>query len=328
MRRGRISALAAVALCAAIAGAGCGLGPGDADEGEATLTVTRDYGAEVLVDATVSDPAESDTVLRVLDREAEVTTRYGGGFVYSIDGVAGGIDDGRSADWFFYVDGVESETGAADVAIAAGDRIWWDYRDWTDAMRVPAVVGSWPEPFAQVSADADRAPVRIVCAGARGPCDAASEQLSEEGVDASIEAASRGGGSPDADAMRILVGSWDEIRGDPVAGQLAAGPPTSGVFGQVTRATSSASPAGVRGGYQLVLLDETGDTVRTLGPGAGLVAALRGGEEPPTWLVTGTDADGVAEAVAALDEDDLRDRYAVAASGGATIALPVVAPEG
>ena len=91
-------------------------------------------------------------------------------------------------------------------------------------MRVPAVVGSWPEPFAQASAGAERVPVRIVCAGERGPCDAVSERLSEEGVDASIEAASDGGGSPDADAMRLLVGTWDEIRDDPVAEALDGGP--------------------------------------------------------------------------------------------------------
>ena len=51
----------------------------------------------------------------MLDREAEITTRYGGGFVQSIDGLEGALDAGRSLDWFFFVNGIESSTGAAEV---------------------------------------------------------------------------------------------------------------------------------------------------------------------------------------------------------------------
>ena len=46
--------------------------------------------------------------MRVLERNAEITTRYGGGFVQSIDGVEGELARRRSLDWFFYVNGVES----------------------------------------------------------------------------------------------------------------------------------------------------------------------------------------------------------------------------
>ena len=143
----------AAALACAAAVAGCGFGPGPSSEGTATLTVTRDYGSKTLVDATDDGPAlESETVIRFLDREADITTRYGGGFVQSIDGLAGAERGGRRYDWFFYVNGIESPVGAAEVHVHGGDRIWWDYRDWTGAMRVPAVVGSWPEPFAQAAA--------------------------------------------------------------------------------------------------------------------------------------------------------------------------------
>ena len=94
-------------------------------------------------------------MIRFLDREAEITTRYGGGFVQSIEGLGGTVTAGRSFDWFFFVDGIESSVGSAEREVRGGHRIWWDYRDWTDAMRVPAVVGSWPEPFLQ-QADAGR----------------------------------------------------------------------------------------------------------------------------------------------------------------------------
>ncbi len=52
------------------------------------------------------------------------------------------------------------------------------------------------------------------------------------------------------------------------------------------------------GGSSLVLLDQRGDAARTLGAGAGLVAATRFEEQAPTWAITGTDAAGVAAAAA------------------------------
>src|SRR5436190_11156548 len=121
---------AAVALCCAIAAAGCGLGPG-ASIGKVELTVTRDYGTEPVLRRSIDGVHESDTVLRVLDRNAKITTRYGGGFVQSINGVAGGDPGGHVHDWFFYVNGVESEEGSADYSLHDGDTIWWDYRDWS-----------------------------------------------------------------------------------------------------------------------------------------------------------------------------------------------------
>ena len=104
--------VAALVLCA-IAAAGCGLGPGGST-GEAELSVTRDYGAEALAQGT-EDVRESSTVLRLLDREVEVNTSYGGGFVQWIDGLSGTSESGRRLDWFFYVNGIESPIGAADT---------------------------------------------------------------------------------------------------------------------------------------------------------------------------------------------------------------------
>ena len=53
---------------------------------------------------------------------------------------------GHSYDWFFYVNGYWSPVGAGEAQVHPGDRIWWDYHDWTEAEHVPAVVGSWPSP--------------------------------------------------------------------------------------------------------------------------------------------------------------------------------------
>ena len=231
--------------------------------------MTRDYGAEPVLTATESGPSESETVIRMLDREAEIETRYGGGFVQAIEGVEGTSAEGRSSDWFFFVNGIESDRGAAEVPVRGGDRIWWDYRDWTDALRTPAVVGSWPEPFAQAGAGADRVPVRVECRAARPACAAAAERLADEGVEASVEDP---GASAQGPGLRLLVGAWGRVRADPLAARLERGPAASGVFARLARGGS---------GERLLALDPSGDAARALGAGAGLVAALREGDRPP-----------------------------------------------
>jgi hypothetical protein len=83
--------------------------------------------------------------MQALDRKLSISTRYGGRFVQSIDGVSG---SSHQRDWFFFVNGVEGDRSAADVRIRPGDVEWWDYRHWTGAtMHVPYVAGSYPEPF-------------------------------------------------------------------------------------------------------------------------------------------------------------------------------------
>jgi hypothetical protein len=319
--RSRLTA-AAAALCA-VAAAGCGLGPG-ADEGEVELTVSRDFGAQVLERETDSI-RESDTVLRLLDRNAEVTTRYGGGFVQSIDGLEGAESAGRTSDWFFYVNGIESPVGAAGYRPDDGDRIWWDYRDWTSAMRVPAVVGSWPEPFLH-GFRGDRYGAEVRCLGSPPACRTVTDRLvaagaqvrevppiaAATGADAATagSTATETGGAPE---VSVLVGTWDRVRSDPDA-RLLSGPPSgSGVF------------ADFKGAHRplLELLNQRAELAGSIGHGGGLVAALRPDDGPPTWVVTGTDRKGVI-AAAELVGPGLRDRFAVATQPGAgPIGVPV-----
>jgi hypothetical protein len=178
-------------------------------------------------------------------------------------------------------------------------------------MRVPAVVGSWPEPFAHGS-EGKRFPVRIDCLGAEEACSAVADRLESEGVAASIgtEAA-----RVEGELLRVVVGTWDEVRADSAVAQIEAGPATSGVFADF-------EPAG-GGAYHLAALDQRGEEATRAAGGAGLVAAVREGEQQPTWVITGTDQAGVDAAVELLDAESLRDRYAVAVASGEELPLPV-----
>jgi uncharacterized protein DUF4430 len=302
--------IAAVVLLGA-AGAAVGLrtGSGKTSSG-VSLTVTRDFGAKSIEDAqTGLHPSSDDTIMRLLERNYDVKTRFGGGFVQEIDGVAGGRENARRVDWFYYVNGIEASVGAAQRRISPGDRIWWDRHEWQAAQRIPAVVGSFPEPFL-AGTGGRRIPVKLVCVGsAQRSCDEVETRLGDAGATGIARSTIAQGGGPGV--LRVIVGRWSDVRADPTARTIERGPGASGVFARFDSA-----------GRQLSLLDQDGKTVRTLGAGAGLVAATAQSDEQPTWVITGTDDVGVAAASAALQEDRLDNRFAVAVDNGNPIPLP------
>jgi hypothetical protein len=130
-----------VALVLLVLLAGCG-GSAGGEEGTATLWVTRDRGAEVLVDTEVE---AGQTLMRALDGEVDLETRYGGRYVQSIDGVSGSLDAQR--DWFWFVNGYEGDRSAASYRLRDGDVAWLDYRAWEREGEARIVVGAFPEPF-------------------------------------------------------------------------------------------------------------------------------------------------------------------------------------
>jgi Domain of unknown function (DUF4430) len=317
MTRRRGTAVAIALLLAALAAAGCGLGAG-ADVGSVELTVTREFGAVPVLRHSLR-AKESDTVMRALEAGADVETRFGGGFVHAIDGVAEDERDGDPYDWFFFVDGVESPVGAAEVDLEDGERVWWDYRNWAATDHVPAVVGSWPAPF--VSGVAGKPyPVVLECDGGGSACATARSALEAEGVMPSFD--------PAEAAIRMLVGPWARLRQDPTAQLLEAGPAESGVYASFRAGVRPSRNIGHRktnaAGFELMALDEDGEPAQ-LGLDAGLVAATSRFGGPPVWLVTGRTMVSVRAAAAALDAEHLRDHYAVAIEGGKATPLPVEA---
>ena len=159
----------AAVLLLALALAGCG-GSGRG-HGTATLWVTRDRGGSVLYAGRV--PAGLDGI-RTVERELKVTTRYGGRYLESVDGVSGSLSSQR--DWFYWVNGIEGDRSAAEVTIHAGDVLWWDYRRWTpQTMSVPVVAGAWPHPFVDSPTSvvsADRALAAKLASQVHGVVDA------------------------------------------------------------------------------------------------------------------------------------------------------------
>ena len=300
------------ATLAAAALAGCGIGPGKVPTG-VRLAVTRDFGARVLSEASAPKPRGEETAMSLLLRNDRVTTKYGGGSVESIDGHAGGQEaNGDPIDWFYYVNGIEAPKGAAATNVHPGDHIWWDLHDWSQT-EIPAVVGSFPEPFLN-GVEGKRLPVRVECAQARGkPCRTVVARLRAAGVPAAIAAV---GSGAEPDALQVVVGRWTAVRGDPGMTDIERGPRTSGVYARFAA-----------DGKTLTLLDGQGRTTSTLTAGAGLIAATRDVEKAVVWVVTGTDDAGVEHAAQAFEGSALHDRFALAVTPEGT-QLPVPGESG
>jgi hypothetical protein len=299
---------AGAALAVVVACAGCGLGPGPGT-GAVNVNVTRGFGGTPVRSLSSKHVAGSQTVMRMLQRSFRVRTRYGGGFVQSIDGYTG---SSGSVDWFYYVNGVQAKQGAATTSVHRGDQIWWDLHDWRATNSVPAVVGSFPEPFVH-GVGGKRYPTTLECGhGVANACKQVTAALTAAHVPVSSQLIGTGSGT---DTLGVVVGTWSEVRAQLAAQLIAHGPGASGVYARFT------GPHGDR----LQLLDPTGHVARTLGPGTGLIAATADSTSAPTWLITGTDVAGVAAAARAVTPEALHDHFALAVDGTARVPVPLEA---
>ncbi len=302
----RQAAIAAMAIALMIAVAGCGLGPGRGTGG-VSLTVTANFGARQIAAVSAAQVPGSETVMRMLERRFSVKTRYGGGFVQSINGNAGASSQ---RDWFYYVNGVQASRGAASTAVHHDDRIWFDLHDWRATDSIPAVVGSFPAPFVN-GIGGKRYPTTVECGpDLQAACKRVTAELSAAGVPAASQLLGTGSGP---DTLGVVVATWNELAPEVAAGLIEHGPGASGVYARF------AGP----GGSSLQLLDPAGRVVRTLGAGAGLVAATADSSSAPTWLITGTDAAGVSAAAAAFNAPALRHHFALAVDNNARFPIPL-----
>lgn len=298
-----------VAAAVAATSTGCGLGAGKTPTA-VKLTVTSDFGGRSIGSRSAPQVKGQETVMSLLLRNDKVTTKYGGGFVQSIDGISGGHEAGGDPiDWFYYVNGVEAAKGAAATNVHPGDHVWWDLHDWSQTDDIPAVVGSFPEPFLN-GIEGKRLPVRVECADAQShPCRTVLARLRGLGVPAAVAAI---GSGAEPNALQVVVGQWTAVHGDPSVQSIERGPRASGVYARFGT-----------NGQALTLLDGKGHPMSTLGAGAGLIAAMKDSEGAIVWVVSGTDEAGLESAARAFDTSALHDRFALAlTAAGTQVSVP------
>ncbi|SHJ87712.1 DUF4430 domain-containing protein [Paramaledivibacter caminithermalis] len=115
------------------------------------LVVTRDFGHTKIFGKNVG-LVKDEVGMEVMFRNLDIQTAYGGGFVNAINGLESKFTfytgaEREKMDWFYWVNGILAPVGIAEYRPQPDDVIWWDYHDWSTSMFIPAVIGSYPQPF-------------------------------------------------------------------------------------------------------------------------------------------------------------------------------------
>jgi len=253
------------------------------------LVISRDYGATTLKDVLVEIDEPTD-VMRVLTENAEVESPDG--FVSAVDGLA----STDTAAWFYSVDGVLADIGAAEYTLDGGETLWWDHHRWDGAMFAGAAVHAFPAPWAgrslPVTSDTDFAGLAAWAAA----------------------------GSLELGARRSLSAGLPE---DGLVVCTAAEAWATPWLVDLLSAEAAASPVAVDDGV-LSALDMHGTPVAA---GTAAAVALPNAADPerPLLLVLLADAGAAEEAFELLTPTALGGRHAVAVVEGGVVALPLQA---
>lgn len=299
-RRLPLAVPAAAVTAAALAGCGLISTPGTS---AVSVKITRDFGGQAIGSLTEGRVPGPHTVLQLLERSFRVKMTG----ARTVESIGPSSASGGRARWFYYVNGIEATTAAARDAVYPGDRIWWDLHDSTTGS-IPAVVGSFPEPFVH-GIDGRRLPTVLACASdVTVACTKVAQELRAIGVSVANQALGSGSGT---DSLSVLVGTWSDLNRSLAAALIAHGPGTSGVYAKFNGAGST-----------LELLDPSGRPVRALGAGSGLIAATSENSASPTWLITGTDRSGVSAAAKAFTASRLDNHFGLVVQGNAGFPVP------
>lgn len=93
---------------------------------EVRVIVSQDFNSTLILDELVKLD-DGSTAMDALQRVATVETK--GGFVQAINGVRSQYPR-TNKDWFYYVNEVSPNVGAAAYILHDGDVVHWDFHEW------------------------------------------------------------------------------------------------------------------------------------------------------------------------------------------------------
>lgn len=283
-----------------------------ADAPHVVLHISRDFGRTVLFSREV-ELRPGDTVMAVLGRNVTVQTAYGGAFVNGIEGLVSGYT-GRTGsrvqrDWLYWVNGVAAARGPAQYKPRPGDFIWWDYQDWGAGLPANAVVGAFPRPFVTGPGRDNGSALVIHAPGRENEAARLKAALEKHGPGLSVEVVPLADGPlKHRERPGLVVGTWDELSGVKILARSNDLGPRAGLYVRL-------APG------EVVRLEPGGHETGRHGAQTGALWALGNGpgDPAPLFVVTGTDAAGLAAAVGLLTQAEFPLRGAFAA---------VVTPQG
>ena len=286
-------------------------------ENTVTVVVTRDFGKELIIERDIEHKVKT-SAMDALQAVAEVETKYGGGFISSINGIGSeyGGAGSKKKDWFFYINGIASKVGAGDCILQSGDVEHWDFRDWSYQQFVPAIIGDYPQPF--WSGYGDRAALTFVVYEETFIAEAESlvEILKKDGIPR-VSAVCDDQLSEEARGQNNLI--------------IIAGP-ENGLISELNKVYKKLGFYAYLESGKITVLDAAGSMSWEYGHGVGIIQGTQnpwnpkgiGAGENAVWMITGTDVEGVKSAANALlnSQDELRYAFAAVVSEGEIVKIP------
>jgi hypothetical protein len=283
----------------------------------ARVIVTHGFGEPAILEKSVAI-GENTTALDGLKTVASVETKYGGGFVSSIEGISSHYEGANKTkeDWFFYINGISLSTGAGGYILRDGDSEHWDYHDWSFRQFIPAMIGDFPEPFVHGISEVVYPTVVTYQSGWEEEARQIADKLRGLGV------------------QSVTYRSFDEL---PAADEETSNLILVGTsdFAPVEELNEPWNRLGFFGHFEdgaLVVFDSAGELVHEYSAGTGLIQATQsiwnpkgvGAGENVVWVVSGLDESGVKAAVDILinHPDAYKYACAVVVTEGETLRLP------
>jgi len=299
-------------LSAVVALSACSPG-GTATDITVRVVVTQNFGRDLMLEETIQI-ASGTSALQALQQVADVETAYGGGFVNAINEVRSQYP--AQEDWFFYINGMSSNRGAAGYILEDGDIQHWDFHDWSFRMFIPAIIGDFPQPFLHGYGGQVRPTVIVYADGLREEAEALEGGLAELGMEnVSLKHTGELTDDDKQHSNLILLGTKD-----------------SDLVSEMNQAWDSLGFFVQFEGDTMIVHDSKGEVEAEYGAGCGLIQATQslwnpkgvGACENVVWMASGMDGDGVRSAVDALinRHDHFQYAYAIVITNGEIIRVP------
>jgi len=278
-------------------------GNGEVSAIKVILVVTRDFGKEVLLERTV-EVAPDTSAMAALQKITNVETKYGGGFVSAINGIGSEYeeDSANKRDWFFYINGIQSNVGAQGYLLQNNDIEHWDFRDWSHQMFVPAIIGDFPQPFRSGYMGKNKSTIVVYDKQFEEDAELLVRRLRELGI-------------KKVSAVRCSELTQAERQESHL---ILLGGANNGLIAELNNAYQKLGFYAYFRQGKLVVLNTRGRLAQEYGAGTGLIQATQnpwspegiGSGESAVWMVSGTDEIGVKSAVEILAKDSERLKYA------------------
>ena len=281
------------------------------------VVATQNFGQKLMFDKTLEVPSDT-SAMAALQKVAEIETAYGGGFVNAINGVRSGFTGRQKAkmDWFIYINGIQSNTGALDYKLHDGDIQQWDFHNWSFHRFIPAIVGDFPEPFLHGYGGVIYPTLIVYQGGWEEDARRVADKFNRLGIEnVSIRGINELRENEKESCNLILLGTPD--------------------FPPIAELNEVWKRLGFYAHFQdsmVKVFDLEGEPVAEYDAGVGLIQATQNPWNPKgigvcenvVWLVSGTDEAGVKVAIATLIKHYTEFRYACAAvvANGEIIKVP------